>query len=57
MKSRVLVDFVAEMTIENKVIGARHEEGYWILNVDGLSDTKGSGVGVILKSPTGESIE
>lgn len=51
MKAQVLADFVAEMT------PADAEDECWTLHVDGSSNPKGSGAGIILQSPSGVVIE
>jgi len=47
-----LVDFVAELT---PLEGEQESEGKrkWTLSVDGASNIKGNGVGVILEGPYG----
>ncbi|XP_048619487.1 uncharacterized protein LOC106421411 [Brassica napus] len=55
-KSQVLADFLIELTPEleqDLVLQSLN----WILHVDGSSTNKGSGVGVQLRSPTGELIQ
>ncbi|KAK2373754.1 hypothetical protein QL285_074768 [Trifolium repens] len=53
IKSQVLADFVLEMT------SPPEEEGKlpWNLSVDGASNIRGSGVGVVLEGPDGVLIE
>lgn len=46
MKSQCLVKFVIKLTSNTKL-----EFKWWKLCVDGSSNTKGSGAGVILESP------
>jgi hypothetical protein len=53
IKSQVLADFVLEMT------SPPEEEGKlpWTLSVDGASNIRGSGAGVVLEGPDGVLIE
>ncbi|XP_027936375.1 uncharacterized protein LOC114191403 [Vigna unguiculata] len=55
IKAQVLSDFLAELTPSP----AQHEapEATWILSVDGASNSKGSGAGIILENPQGALIE
>jgi len=46
IKGQCLVDFVNELTGDPDV----REEG-WILSVDGSSNAKGGGVGIVLQGP------
>ncbi|XP_048623925.1 uncharacterized protein LOC125592642 [Brassica napus] len=63
IKSQVLADFVAEFSLallpgleqEVRLQGETKEEGEWILHVDGYSDIRGAGVGIVLTSPTGNT--
>ena len=63
IKSQVLADFVAEFSpallpaLEQEVClrGESKEEGEWILHVDGSSNFRGAGVGIMLTSPTGNT--
>ncbi|XP_057436319.1 uncharacterized protein LOC130728766 [Lotus japonicus] len=52
IKAQVLVDFVNEMYHEDN-----SEAGEWSLSVDGSSNVKGSGAGIILEGPRGVTIE
>lgn len=52
MKAQCLADFVVELS--TKLSSA---ESYWNLYVDGSSNTKSSGAGVILEGPDGLIIE
>ena len=62
-KLQVLADFVAEFSpallpaLEQDVRlrGETKEEGEWILHVDGSSNVRGDGVGIVLTSPTGKT--
>jgi len=61
IKAQALVDFLAELTLPtpsdpDKVpTGSAPPE--WILSVDGASNQKGSGAGVVLEGPGGVLIE
>ncbi|XP_057432548.1 uncharacterized protein LOC130725323 [Lotus japonicus] len=52
IKAQVLVDFVNEMYHEDN-----SEAGEWSLSVDGSSNVKGSGAGIILEGPGGAEYE
>ena len=51
MKAQILADFITEMA------PADPDDGMWTLHVDGSSNPKGSGAGLMLESPTGVVIE
>ncbi|XP_048596412.1 uncharacterized protein LOC106428064 [Brassica napus] len=59
----VLANFVAEFSPallpaleqEVRLRGKSKEEGEWILHVDGSSNVRGAGVGIVLTSPTGNT--
>lgn len=63
IKSQVLADFVAEFSPtmlpgleqEVKLRDSEGEKGEWTLYVDGSSNVRGAGVGLVLTSPTAES--
>ncbi|XP_013624546.1 PREDICTED: uncharacterized protein LOC106330655 [Brassica oleracea var. oleracea] len=63
IKSQVLADFVAEFSpallptleLEVRLRGETKEDGEWILHVDGSSDVRGAGVGIVLTSPMGNT--
>ena len=55
LKSQVLADFVIELPLAMSKQDAPDQP--WILHVDGASSKHGSGVGIRLKSPTGEVLE
>ena len=40
---------------EVRLRGETKEEGEWILHVDGSSNARGAGVGIVLTSPTGDT--
>ena len=57
MKGQVMADFIAvvpQQPIQGTDFG---RTGWWILHVDGASQSFGSGVGLLLKSPTSEQLE
>nr|CAN83045.1 hypothetical protein VITISV_015525 [Vitis vinifera] len=57
MKGQVMADFMLEYSRKP----GQHEESskkeWWTLRVDGASRSSGSGVGLLLQSPTGEHLE
>ena len=53
IKSQVLADFATELTPQPKEFA----RVTWILSVDGSSNSKGSGTGIIIESSTGTMIE
>jgi ribonuclease HI len=53
IKSQVLADFVLELTTPSQEASAEP----WILSVDGASNLRGSGAGVVLEGPDGVMIE
>ncbi|XP_061341625.1 uncharacterized protein LOC133287940 [Gastrolobium bilobum] len=55
IKSQALADFILELT-PSKEKGEENED-LWTIYVDGSSNSKGSGAGVIVESPEGESVE
>ncbi|KAK0593633.1 hypothetical protein LWI29_020599 [Acer saccharum] len=65
MKSQVLTDFVVDFTpsenvqAEQELVALANETtvGKWTLSVDGSSNIKGSGLGIVLTSPTGDIME
>ncbi|XP_056857094.1 uncharacterized protein LOC130506461 [Raphanus sativus] len=62
IKSQVLADFVAEFSPamlpaleqEVKLHDSKGEKGEWTLYIDGSSNARSAGVGLVLTSPTGE---
>jgi ribonuclease HI len=63
IKGQVLADFIAEFTPAemgpmwvNHVSSIQHMEG-WSLYVDGASNSRGSGLGVVLTAPQGQMME
>ena len=61
IQAQVLSDFVAELTLPtpngSDLIGRNNEASEWILSVDGASNQKGSGAGVVLEGPSGILVE
>ncbi|KAK0592090.1 hypothetical protein LWI29_013139 [Acer saccharum] len=65
MKSQVLVDFIADFTpcesvhAEQELVALTKKPSSekWTLSVDGSSNIKGSGLGLVLKSPQGDILE
>ena len=63
IKGHVLADFIAEFTPAeigpmwvNHVSSIQHMEG-WRLYIDGASNSRGSGLGVVLSAPQGQMME
>nr|KYP69397.1 Retrovirus-related Pol polyprotein from transposon 17.6 [Cajanus cajan] len=54
IKSQALADFVLELTSPSITDSQQHP---WILSVDGSSNLKGSGTGIILEGPDGVLVE
>lgn len=57
IKGQVMVDFVTEVPQPPTPDKESGKTGWWILHVDGASRTSGSGVGLLLESPTRERSE
>ncbi|RVW62161.1 hypothetical protein CK203_062583 [Vitis vinifera] len=57
MKGQVMADFVLEYSRRPIQHKEPSEEEWWTLRVDGASRSSGSGVGLLLQSPTGEHLE
>ena len=57
MKGQVMADFVLEYSRRPIQHEEQSEEEWWTLRVDGASWSSGSGVGLLLQSPTGEHLE
>ncbi|XP_013632750.1 PREDICTED: uncharacterized protein LOC106338279 [Brassica oleracea var. oleracea] len=63
IKSHVLADFVVEFSPslvpaleqEVRLQSETKREGEWVLHVDGSSNIRGAGVGIMLTSPTGKT--
>ncbi|XP_074278019.1 uncharacterized protein LOC141601623 [Silene latifolia] len=64
IKSQALADFVSDfspslqMQAEKEILTLEEDKGeqVWELNVDGASNMKGAGVGLVLKSPQGDQL-
>jgi dsDNA-binding SOS-regulon protein/uncharacterized protein YchJ len=62
IKSQALADFVADFSsdileeAEKEVQQLREADGTWTLYTDGASNVKGTGLGILLKSPQGDNI-
>ncbi|XP_074305439.1 uncharacterized protein LOC141640606 [Silene latifolia] len=64
IKSQALADFVSDFSptlqeqVDSEILTLSEAKGdqVWELHVDGVSNTKGVGVGLVLKSPQGEQI-
>ncbi|RVX18229.1 Transposon Ty3-I Gag-Pol polyprotein [Vitis vinifera] len=57
MKGQVMADFVLEYSRKPSQRQESSEKEWWTLRVDGASRSSGSGVGLLLQSPTGEHLE
>ncbi|KAL6315408.1 hypothetical protein AAG906_000521 [Vitis piasezkii] len=56
-KGQVMADFVLEYSRRPNQHHESKEQEWWTLRVDGASRSSGSGVGLVLQSPTGECLE
>ena len=56
IRAQFLADFLVELS-EPPVSDQQVKEVSWILSVDGVSNLKGSGVGIVLEGPEGVLIE
>ncbi|RVW39460.1 hypothetical protein CK203_101500 [Vitis vinifera] len=56
-KGQVMADFVLEYSRRPDQHHESGEQEWWTLRVDGASRSSGSGVGLLLQSPTGEHLE
>ena len=52
-----MADFVVEYSQKPAQDKEPGKEEWWTLQVDGVSQSSGSGVGFLLQSPTGEQLE
>lgn len=52
-----MVDFIAKIPQQPSQLKETGREGWWILFVDRASQTSGSGIGPLLRSPIGEQLE
>ena len=57
MKGQVMANFVLEYSRRPNQHQESNEKEWWTLRVDGASRSSGSGVGLLLQSPTGEHLE
>ncbi|RVW36079.1 Pol polyprotein [Vitis vinifera] len=57
MKGQVMADFVLEYSRRPSQHHESSKQEWWTLRVDGASRSSGSGVGLLLQSPTGEHLE
>ncbi|RVW15502.1 Retrovirus-related Pol polyprotein from transposon 17.6 [Vitis vinifera] len=57
MKGQVMADFVLEYSRRPSQHDKSSKKEWWTLRVDGASRSSGSGVGLLLQSPTGEHLE
>ena len=57
MKGQVMADFVLEYSRRPSQRQEPSEKEWWTLRVDGASWSSGSGVGLLLQSPTREHLE
>ena len=52
-----MADFIAELPEARALDNESTPDNWWSLHVDGASRSSGSGVGLLLKAPTGERLE
>nr|CAN67118.1 hypothetical protein VITISV_035158 [Vitis vinifera] len=57
MKGQVMADFMLEYSRRPSQHHESSKQEWWTLRVDGASRSSGSGVGLLLQSPTGEHLE
>ena len=57
MKGQVMADFVLEYSRRPNQHHESSKQEWWTLRVDGASRSSGSGIGLLLQSPTGEHLE
>ncbi|RVX15064.1 hypothetical protein CK203_007694 [Vitis vinifera] len=57
MKGQVMADFVLEYSRRPSQHDESSKQEWWTLRVNGSSRSSGSGVGLLLQSPTGEYLE
>nr|CAN72897.1 hypothetical protein VITISV_003776 [Vitis vinifera] len=57
MKGQVMADFVLEYSRRPGQHDESSKKEWWTMRVDGASRSSGSGVGLLLQSPTGEHLE
>ncbi|KAK1432046.1 hypothetical protein QVD17_08935 [Tagetes erecta] len=62
IKSQALADFVADFSddlikeADLEVQQLEEDKGLWVLHIDGASNVRGTGLGILLKSPQGDII-
>ncbi|XP_034684129.1 uncharacterized protein LOC117913290 [Vitis riparia] len=57
LKGQVMADFITKLPEASAPDKASTPDNWWFLYVDGASRSSGSGVGLLLKTPTGERLE
>ena len=57
LKGQVMASFIAELPESRVPDKESTQDDWWFLHVDGASRSSGSGVGLLLKTPTGEQLE
>lgn len=57
MKGQVMIEFIAKVPQPHTPDKKSGKAGWWILHVDGASRSSGSGVGLLLESPTEKQLE
>ncbi|RVX18157.1 Transposon Ty3-I Gag-Pol polyprotein [Vitis vinifera] len=57
MKGQVMADFMLEYSRRPSQHHESRKQEWWTLRVDGASRSSGSGIGLLLQSPTGEHLE
>ena len=57
LKGQVMADFIAELPEARAPDNESTSDNWWSLHVDGASRSSESGVGLLLKAPTGELLE
>ncbi|XP_065050312.1 uncharacterized protein LOC135680360 [Musa acuminata AAA Group] len=56
IKAQSVTDFIAELTqIRDEILGQPPEA--WVLHIDGSTNSKGAGAGLVLQAPDGRSFE
>ena len=57
MKGQVMAVFIAKTSQKLQQCAGSLKKGWWILHVDGASQVLGSGMGLLLQSPTRKQLE
>ncbi|XP_034707085.1 uncharacterized protein LOC117930552 [Vitis riparia] len=57
LKGQIMADFITELPEASTPDKESTPDNWWFLYVDGASRLSGSGVGLLLKTPTGERLE